>query len=86
MTVVIGELLSNIGLLEYGLPEYGLRLNSGDGVKFRKLDGELNRFRLLFLALAMLELVLQFIAGDCTFPLSMFVSRVVQVGVILCLL
>lgn len=60
--VVNGELLSpNIGLLEYGL-----RLNTGDGVKFPRLDGEFSKFTLLlllFIRLA-LVLVLQFIAGD----------------------
>lgn len=59
--VVNGELFSSIGL-----PEYGLRLNTGDDVKFPKLDGELSKFKLLLLVLLLLTLalvlVLQFIA------------------------
>lgn len=57
-----GKLFSNIGLLEYGL-----RLNTGEGEKFPRFDGELSKFKLLLITLALeLQLVTD---GDCTFPL-----------------
>lgn len=74
--VVNGWLLSNIGLLEYGL-----RLNTGDCDKFPRLDGELSKFKLLLLLLLLLltlalVLVLQFIAVVWTFPLSIWLKNV----------
>lgn len=62
--VVSAEPASIIGLIEHEL-----RLNTGDGVKFPKLDGEFNRFKLLLVLLllvlfklALVLEVLQFIA------------------------
>lgn len=69
MVVVVGvvniEPASSIGLIEHGL-----RLNTGDGVKFPKLDGEFNRFKLVLVVLLLLLFklalvleVLQFVAA-----------------------